>query len=433
MGVGGLAEPVVVVSLLVGGTIVNRNTNYKLFAKRGEAPWKEKADDDEVRSSRTSSSDETGVDDDDLYSPLATDNLLEDGYITSSAAAEPVWRRREVGIWKFRGSVVSPNTRVFKDSFLSRLLIKFPFLCEVWYWALIYWVYQLGRAVSALTLVESTVDVARRHGLQVVHLEQQLGIFLEPAIQKMFLPHTTLMPWINRLYSFIHIPATIFFLVCLYYYCIVRNRVNERQDGKDVGQTAGSPAGAPLFQARRRTMAMCNLIAFFIFTLWPCMPPRLLSDPNAQGPDAVEGRTYGFVDTVHGADGDASYWTQNKFCNQYAAMPSLHFGYSLMIGLTVGTMPLSPRHRLSRTLTISNMRFRLPSTPRLLCLLFGFFYPFIILVAIVSTANHFILDAVAGAMVCAIAWHGNKFMLNLLPLEDYFLWCVRINKPRSAS
>lgn len=125
------------------------------------------------------------------------------------------------------------------------------------------------------------------------------------------------MPWINRLYSFIHIPATIFFLVCLFYYCIVRNRVNERQDGKEVGQSAGSPAGAPLFQARRRTMAMCNLIAFIVFTLWPCMPPRLLSDPNAQGADATEGRTYGFVDTVHGADGDASYWTQNKFCNQY--------------------------------------------------------------------------------------------------------------------
>ncbi|KAK8109700.1 hypothetical protein PG999_007837 [Apiospora kogelbergensis] len=412
MGVGGLAEPVVVVSLLAGGVIFNRNTNYKLFAKRGETPWKEKADDDEVRSSRTSSSDETAVEDDDPYSPWRQTACLK------TAISHHQRQQSQCG-----GG----------ESFLSRLLIKFPFLCEVWYWALIYWVYQLGRAVSALTLVEGTVNVARRHGLQVVHLEQQLGIFLEPAIQKLFLPHTTLMPWINRLYSFIHIPATIFFLVCLYYYCIVRNRVNERQEGKEVGQTAGSPAGAPLFQARRRTMAMCNLIAFIIFTLWPCMPPRLLSDPNATGDDATEGRTYGFVDTVHGADGDASYWTQNKFCNQYAAMPSLHFGYSLMIGMTVGTLPLSARHRLSRTVTISNLRFRLPSTPRILCLLFGFFYPFIILVAIVSTANHFILDAVAGALVCAVAWNGNKFMLNLLPLEDYFLWCVRINKPRSAS
>lgn len=36
--------------------------------------------------------------------------------------------------------VVSPNTRRFQDYFLSRLLKKFPFLVEAWYWALIYWV-----------------------------------------------------------------------------------------------------------------------------------------------------------------------------------------------------------------------------------------------------------------------------------------------------
>lgn len=49
--------------------------------------------------------------------------------------------------------------------------------------------------------------------------------------------------------------------------------------------------------------------------------------------------------------------------------------------------------------------------------------------AIVSTANHFILDAVAGAMVCCLGWCGNKVLLNLLPVEDYFLWLVKIHKP----
>ena len=46
-----------------------------------------------------------------------------------------------------------------------------------------------------------------------------------------------------------------------------------------------------------------------------------------------------------------------------------------------------------------------------------------------ATANHFILDAVAGSLVCLIGWKGNAILLNLLPLEDYFLWCVRIHKP----
>jgi hypothetical protein len=72
---------------------------------------------------------------------------------------------------------------------------------------------------------------------------------------------------------------------------------------------------------------------------------------------------------------------------------------------------------------------RLPSPRRLLCLFLGIAYPTIILIAIVATANHFILDAVAGAIVCGCAWTGNGVLLNLLPLEDYFLWCVRIHKP----
>ena len=49
--------------------------------------------------------------------------------------------------------------------------------------------------------------------------------------------------------------------------------------------------------------------------------------------------------------------------------------------------------------------------------------------AIVSTANHFILDSVAGAFVCEIGCSANRILLNILPLEDYFLWCVRIHKP----
>lgn len=65
----------------------------------------------------------------------------------------------------------------------------------------------------------------------------------------------------------------------------------------------------------------------------------------------------------------------------------------------------------------------------MLCLVVGFLYPFSILVAIIATANHFILDAVAGAIVCGLGWWGNPILLNLLPLEDYFLFALRIHKP----
>lgn len=48
---------------------------------------------------------------------------------------------------------------------------------------------------------------------------------------------------------------------------------------------------------------------------------------------------------------------------------------------------------------------------------------------IIATANHFILDAVAGALVCLVAWNTERFLLNLLPIEDWFLWCLRMHKP----
>lgn len=169
--------------------------------------------------------------------------------------------------------------------------------------------YQLGRALTAVTLQESTVDVARRHALQLIQVEKQLGIFYEPQIQQFFLRRPSIMACLNRVYSFIHIPGTIAFLVCLYYYTISRNRAAERQPGKTRG---GPNLGPLLYQSRRRTLAVCNLLAFAVFTLWPCMPPRLLS---AEDDDLA--RSYGFVDTVHGANGAGSVWTGNRFCNNY--------------------------------------------------------------------------------------------------------------------
>ena len=94
------------------------------------------------------------------------------------------------------------------------------------------------------------------------------------------------------------------------------------------------------------------------------------------------------------------------------------------------TIPLAPQHRRSRSVPLTmSLRMRIPSSRRIICLLLGTAYPTIILIAIVATANHFVLDAVAGAMVCGLAWHGNRMLLNLIPLEDYFLCLVRIHKP----
>lgn len=114
-----------------------------------------------------------------------------------------------------------------------------------------------------------------------------------------------------------------------------------------------------------------------------------------------------------------------------AAMPSLHFGYSLLIGLTVLTILLPPHRLQQKTFSVFGSRFHVPvpNLRRLACIAAGIAYPLIILIAIIATANHFVLDAVAGAIVCGIAWNGNDILLNLLPLEDWFLWCIGVHFP----
>ncbi|KAK2050094.1 integral membrane protein [Colletotrichum somersetense] len=412
MGIGAVAEPLVVITLLFGGTFFNRNTGGG--NAHDNLGWKGGLDVDDVEHKR---SDErrSGV-----STPDSEESLLSVGAWSSSSTLapheEPPLRTRRVKFFGYQRLVTTPNTRVYKDRLLSRVLRKFPFLVEAWYWALLYWVYQLGRAFTALTLNEGTVDVARRHALQLIHLEQRLHVFIEVPVQQYFLQMPTVMHWINRIYSFIHIPGTIFFLVVLYYVTTTRRR---RSGGSEAAAAAAgrwsNAAGPALYEARRRTMATCNLLAFVVFTLWPCMPPRLLSEPGYNGPDAGEAKSFGFVDTVHSGSGESSVWTTNKFCNQYAAMPSLHFGYSLLIGLTVATLPMpSLRSRPWR-------RFAVVAA--------GMAYPALILTAIVATANHFVLDAVAGAVVCGLAWNCNGVLLNLLVLEDYFLRALRIHKP----
>jgi hypothetical protein len=249
------------------------------------------------------------------------------------------------------------------------------------------------------------------------------------------------MLWTNRIYSFIHIPGTILFLIVLFWYTTRRATSTAHLRGeRRMSQTAHStPDLTALYEARRRTMALCNLLAFIVFTAWPCMPPRLLSDPTVEGPIGEEARQYGFVDTVHGDNGEASVWTQNKFCNQYAAMPSLHFGYSALIGLTIATIPLANSQRRKSTygkkINFRGTTFHVnpPSMQRMACVTVGFAYPFMILVAIIATANHFILDAVAGAMICALAWSRNRLLLNLLPLQDHFLALLRVHFPESEA
>ena len=150
------------------------------------------------------------------------------------------------------------------------------------------------------------------------------------------------------------------------------------------------------YQNIRRTLALENVIAFAILSLWRCAPPRLLPEE------------YGFADILH-RNHSGSAWTQNKFQLTIAAMPSLHFGNSVLIAFCL--VKFSP-HWLFRVIA--------PIWPMMMGL------------TIVATANHFLLDAVVGVLVIATAYRLNRAILILLPFEKFLFRVLRLQKPRSA-
>jgi hypothetical protein len=122
-GIGAVAEPLVVIILLFGGTWINRNVN----------PGRKRCRPGEVRASSSDAN---------------LQDMEEEGLVVRSRSNSPnllpeqqtKFRRRTIGIWGWKRDVSTPNTKRFKANLLSRLLERFPFLVECWYWGLIYWV-----------------------------------------------------------------------------------------------------------------------------------------------------------------------------------------------------------------------------------------------------------------------------------------------------
>jgi hypothetical protein len=89
-----------------------------------------------------------------------------------------------------------------------------------------------------------------------------------------------------------------------------------------------------------------------------------------------------------------------------AAFPSLHFGYSFVIGVSL--FIYSP-HKFMRSIAL--------------------FYPLLILLVIMATANHYIIDAIGGFFVTIAAHRFNRILLNLRPVEEWGFWLTRTEKP----
>ncbi|EPE06627.1 integral membrane protein [Ophiostoma piceae UAMH 11346] len=293
----------------------------------------------------------------------------------------------------------TPNSSRFANHRHSRFIQKFPFLLEMFYWAFNYTIYVSAKGLGELIFsTDGMWELAEKHGIAVLTFEHESPFsFLFPprevAFQQFFLNgRQAMLSFLNRNYSWVHIPATISFLTWYYY---------------------AAPTHAH-FAAVRRMMTLTNILSFAIFTAWPCMPPRLLP------------KEYGFFDTVR-QDSAQSVWATGKFFNQLAAFPSLHFGYAFCVGVTMLYHSGIFRRRLGRR------EKRLSRFWQVFYLVAGVAYPGFVLTIIVATANHYWLDALAAAFVVGFSWLCNRVFLVLLPLEDLFLFCLRLEKPEPTT
>lgn len=174
MAIGAVLEPLIVVSFLTGGTLVNRNKNYNPVSRRNSnietrPIWNAPSDDDPEEGlgkertgqdswSRSRSSSTSTV----FYDPEGTLG----GGTTSILMSDPRWRLRKLKFFGWQRDIITPNTEIYQDRFLGRVLARFPFLVEVWYWALIYWVCS---AMMPLQAVPTLMVHPHRYTNSVAH------------------------------------------------------------------------------------------------------------------------------------------------------------------------------------------------------------------------------------------------------------------------
>ncbi|MER5971332.1 phosphatase PAP2 family protein [Streptomyces sp. NPDC002055] len=214
--------------------------------------------------------------------------------------------------------------------FLELLLIR-----------LFYWVYSHVRGSAA-----GGRAVAERHGRQIMGWERALGIDMERGFNHAVAGVPWLRTVMNLAYTNLHFLVPLTLLGLMY----VRR-----------------PA---MYRWTRTALGITTLLALLGFWLYPLAPPRLMPG-------------LGYIDTLNGPqDFDSPrFGVLTAISNQYAAMPSLHIGWSLWCAVVIA---LLVRRWWLRPV--------------------GFLHPVVTTLVIVGTANHYLLDAVGGALVVALGF-----------------------------
>ncbi|MFJ3584092.1 phosphatase PAP2 family protein [Streptomyces sp. NPDC090127] len=244
-------------------------------------------------------------------------------------------------------TAASPSPISDGDGVRARL--RMPRRPRIWFEILLigvsYWTYSLIR-----NAVPEQKAQALKNADWIWDVEKSLGLAFEQTVNHAVNSVTWLIVSMNYYYATLHFVVTIGVLVWLYRW----------QPGR--------------YAASRTILFATTGVALVGYYLYPLAPPRLM---NGQS----------FVDTVlvHHTWGSMASGNLKHMSNQYAAMPSMHIGWSLWCGLTIFALASAPWARI-----------------------LGLLYPAATLVVIVATANHFWLDAVGG-MIClafgfAVSW-----------------------------
>ncbi|MEV6352477.1 phosphatase PAP2 family protein [Streptomyces hydrogenans] len=214
-----------------------------------------------------------------------------------------------------------------------------PLLRELLLVTGLFLVYKFGRL-----LANGHETAAFRNADLVWDAERALHFPGEGAVQQLLLHGEPLIRAANTYYAAVHFPATIAFLAWLYW----------RRPAHYVWS--------------RRVLALLTGAALALHILVPLAPPRMLA-------------ATGLVDTaqVYGPSVYGAVPETDSMANQFAAMPSLHFGWALMVAIGLIAATRSP------------LRW------------WWLLHPALTLLVIVGTANHYWTDALAAAVLLGFA------------------------------
>ena len=194
---------------------------------------------------------------------------------------------------------------------------------------------------SARGVTQSDPGPALRHAEDVVAFERWAHLYREPQLQELVIDRPWAVDLLNWIYIWGHWPVLIATLVW-----VVRSHPEA-------------------YRLLRNALFISGAIGLVIFISYPVAPPRLVD--------------LGLVDTVSEQSHAYRVLQPPSFTNQYAAVPSLHVGWNLLVGIFIVR---HARHRLARA--------------------FGWLSPIAMTIAVVLTANHYVIDAILGSIVALV-------------------------------